>query len=1232
MITTIRRLCAIPISFLFFTNSHSQDLRSFNQNAPGSNHTRAFNQNSSRSNYASGLSISFSPGYSTSLNSNKDSLLFRGSGGGFRFGADYFFGKAGIGLSSGFGSSVADNTAINNFLKNSAVPPDQLLITKSAQQNMYLLLGPSVRFGNIIQLYAQAKGGLFINNAGLVSIQQRGAVRAAYRNESTGKSLYPGFQAGLSLQYSIKSDVWSFGISADYIGTRAEVTNYDARRGNGVEGLNLSQPIRDMVAGITVRYNIFSPRDQASGQSTGRRLLPTVNKREITSSRDAASGQSTGRRLLPTVNKKEIAIDEPGTVNTSQSCGPVTTKITNPDGSTEETTFACPEDAAAYSRQTPKRDFGDRMNNPDQQQNNFKKAFILPHVLEKSGIISGRLTWASSVTGAIVTNKSIMAGTTSVAGTASNTRQTNQSSFGTMLRLSAREAGSGMATGRRAREAGSGMATGRRQYDPVFIEGQGDVCNPCLATAKMSSVKNNPLYRDNGLSGTNPLYDKRTTGGEDEDCDGVAGADIFLIDAQSGDIVAKTKTESCGDFFFANVPGGNYVVRVSAVFSGKKGYDVYMKSKTDLLGDIKLGDDWMQLMINTGSDDNSMTQRAGVSTSRSNIRCRSLTIIGADPDGDGEFESIKVLADLYDGTTRDITAMSRMSQAGLVKKVTVRGWDPQKKQAIAGSANTVKEFTISIDGDNEVMLTSQYENGTKEDTRVMAHISHHPNVVQFLIPMDGTENNEAGTNDKIKTKSNIKNDRVAASDLNGDGTAETIINTSRSNIKSQRVAAGDVDGDGIWSPRSNIKMIHIAAGDVDGDGIADMTAGNMRTEFAVLRDRTKSHFETGDKPTQEQRLVGGALPGGSVISAAVRSGDPIHGVDVKLNQSTDGTAVGTTHTNESGQFVFDNVKEGNYTITLGMNYYIDDETFVTVGEEAADNINTSESNVGGNKTMKGWDGTIKGNATQRKIDPTPARISTNFTVARQTQQASFGERILLEADTDGDGEFETSFLNYNGEIATISITEPGTSGSAISITEPGSHKAAGKATSGIKQTMQTQVMIASNPGPVKWMAPGTTNKRVWGDPHVDEKDGSLKMGEGALGNIAKERWKGSDVAIKTIRCQDGSCIVITAHPDDYPDDAAISLNGLPPGTPVGNAQVWFVDDKGNAYKQTTDASGRINLNGLPPGIPVGMKMNLLVAGNEDVLVCFSIDAAGRTVSNVLKTKHDTVKNSIGNIR
>ncbi|TMI95959.1 MAG: hypothetical protein E6H06_05285, partial [Bacteroidetes bacterium] len=51
---------------------------------------QGFNQNSSRGNFTSsvapGFNFSFSPVFSTSLNSKSDSLLFRGSGGGIKFG------------------------------------------------------------------------------------------------------------------------------------------------------------------------------------------------------------------------------------------------------------------------------------------------------------------------------------------------------------------------------------------------------------------------------------------------------------------------------------------------------------------------------------------------------------------------------------------------------------------------------------------------------------------------------------------------------------------------------------------------------------------------------------------------------------------------------------------------------------------------------------------------------------------------------------------------------------------------------------------------------------------------------------------------------------------------------------------------------------------------------------------------------------------------------------------
>lgn len=134
---------------------------------------------------------------------------------------------------------------------------------------------------------------------------------------------------------------------------------------------------------ITFEYDVKSPRDVATGQSSGKRQHGTVkivkelsvnvldnSVAEVKSPRDAASGQASGKRMHNPIITKEydksspmlakrtssssttstgIAIDEPGVQKVSMqdlhftmSCGGKSTQISCVDGECDIPTDSCP--------------------------------------------------------------------------------------------------------------------------------------------------------------------------------------------------------------------------------------------------------------------------------------------------------------------------------------------------------------------------------------------------------------------------------------------------------------------------------------------------------------------------------------------------------------------------------------------------------------------------------------------------------------------------------------------------------------------------------------------------------------------------------------------------------------------------------------------------------------------------------------------------------------------------
>lgn len=1081
-----------------------------------------------------------------------EKTLFRGNSLASKFFAEYHFNWGGIGVSTGLLPGSLSDASISQFLTDRKIQAGQVTLTKANPFNSYFLVGPSFQFGKQVLVRAQAQGGFFLNNPGSLSIVPNGATRALYRFDAGKKSLFPGFAGSLQIAYPL-SNTTRFTLGTDFLQTQSSIRLLDTQNGIDIPA-EQNRPVRLFTAGIgilkTFGSRVKSPRDIASGQASGRRVLPTVNKKEISigepgvqrsiiSPRDPQSGLPTGRR--------DFSIGEPGVQSTVQNnCGGVTEKITSPDGTIVERSFACPDDASAFNQALRKGDIPNRISmnvtTPKQTQGSSFGEKVNSGMQQAGSalangkgltVISGRLVRGSAASSSgILTNNAVssvgnLSGSGGGAAAASYARMAGTGEGLTAV-LYSREAGSGMASGKRGREAGSGLATGRRQYQPIFNENGGGSLQP-----EVAEVSNNPLYKGNKTKGNNPLHNGRTSGVPDTDCDGVSGILVELIDAASGTVAATTVTGNCGEFWFARVPEGNYQVHVTGTVSAKKSYDVTLKgsSAQDLAGQMLYPNEQWSLEINSGDESD-----ARINTSRSNLK--NIAVVEADTDGDGSYDQLSVMGSFSDGSSKDITtqcAVTRSSDGGKEISIPLNPGNQQRAGKAKYKNIILKRGAI---GDSFTADAEKLEGG-KEGLASKVSVTTHPGVIQY---------------------------QINTADLDGDGAADQIW-SPRSNVNPESGMRKGWDG--------TVKGLAVSTGDLDGDGQAEF-------------------------------LLGGAVPGASVISAALRPGNPIGGLTIKGGKNPGGLQQ-NARTNSLGEFEFTDWAPGSYRIEAELTYHIDESININAGDVEGDGI----------ASRKGWDGTVKGKQSQSasfgernngnngEEDPDRA-----FNQNSSRSNHTYRPRHVIEADVDGDGEWETRFLSLDDEIASISIGEPGVQRTLL-------------APVASAQAKQKEV------GPVKWMAPESIRRQTWGDPHENRTNFALLLQNGSESkSVPRNRWKATEASVQKISCADGTLIVVSAKGRDYPAVSRISLNGLPPGQPVLRAALWLVDSNGTVAEKETDEQGRISLNGLPPGQPYRIRVNLSIPADEDLLLLITAENSFQ----LRRAKHDTAKNTIQNAR
>lgn len=882
----------------------------------------ATNHNSTRSNRSGppkgvepGWSFGFFSGAATGLKTT-ESNLFRGQGFSGRFSGDYFFGRLGLGLTSGFVSGKLNQDQINAFITDRQFGQGSVAI-RSNPFNAYLLGGPSFRIGNKIQLIATIKGGLFYNQAGGMAISHPGAVRPMYGFEPGEKPWQFGFNGGLSLSFDIGRGT-ALMVSTDFLHTTTPVKVLDLSQGIDIPNVE-RRPSQILTTGITLvkkfgandimRAEGRRPTDIGVNEPGVNRLGQNPDRGYIVGNAGTArfvrpndSGVDpieNTRSLLPPRNQVAIKTKHTGAepVRMAQEpCGPVTNTITYPDGTIEETTFSCPEDAAAYSmktgggmpnrismnvtvpKQTQGATFGERVNAGLQSAGNAVaggpgRQIIAGRLARSSGNTADRIV--SSQTGA---GGGAAAASYAATGMIVNNGGVDPIFAGPSLNLYAREAGSGMSTGRRSREAGSGMPTGRRQYEPVFMDGsnQSDLCNPCLVEVQ------NPLYKG-GSEHQNPLAssDNRTASGPDDDCDGMTeGLLVSLIDAVTGTLVASTRTDACGEYWFANVPEGVYSIQVEGEISLEKSYPVTItgQERVDIAGQTLMPfEQWQHIIYDRAH---------GSGSGQGKPSLGELSLILADDDGDGLAERFHATGRLTDGTTRDLTSDASQRSGG--GKASMQDFHfslmPSGSQASGGGKASMSDlhFVRSANG-YRVMAT--FSDGKQQDVSELVSIQQVRGVSQFHLKVADTDD-DGGVDLIWSPRSNF-------------GTTAQASKVSLSDLHFTKAT------------ESYVHRLNVASGDLDGDGMAEILVGNKVSEVSA------------SSSAGEQ-------------TSANRPGNPIKGIIVKGGRNPGGDIVATGRTNALGEVELPGLEPGSYTISLETSYYISDVITVDFRDDDSD--------------------------------------------------------------------------------------------------------------------------------------------------------------------------------------------------------------------------------------------------------------------------------------------------------
>lgn len=224
------------------------------------------------------LQLSLQNGLSSLLTSSTiDSVYFAKAGYQAGVEGNYYWNNFGLAGSIGYFSNGANRQAIEDFARKRRAPRDRMQITSGTQKGIYFFAGPAFQSSfNKWRLQSSLEGGLISKPSAQILIGDNASPDIVYYRNVFDKSNSFAWSAGLSISYALSRQLL-LGINADYVDTRNDVVNYDIQRGNGREAKNISSQAGLLNTGVRLSYLFGSnkAREAGSGMATGKRLANT---------------------------------------------------------------------------------------------------------------------------------------------------------------------------------------------------------------------------------------------------------------------------------------------------------------------------------------------------------------------------------------------------------------------------------------------------------------------------------------------------------------------------------------------------------------------------------------------------------------------------------------------------------------------------------------------------------------------------------------------------------------------------------------------------------------------------------------------------------------------------------------------------------------------------------------------------------------------------------------------